>query len=823
MSRDRGNENLPSEDIGWHFGTAVDGNRHVIMCKLCGKIIKGGITRLKQHLAHKKSQVAGCSNVTTQVREQMMKHLQQYAEKKRDKQKRQEEAEAQIRGDFENLSDEEDLEEESMRFARQESMRSQQQWEDRQRFRARTTGRGNIYEEGGGSGSGATSGFNRAGARSYSSREVGGSGRQWINPDAPEARLKAMDPILERSKSAKQPKLNTKLLKGLRSKLGKAVGKFLIYNRIPANVADSPFMQPMLDIAAEVGKGVKGPSPYEISEIYLEQEYQEMKNYIASFAGIWKERGVTLMCDGWSGPTRKHIINFLVYCDRGTVFHKSVDASDVPSRTAEYYFRLMDEVVEEIGEENVVQVVTDNEAAMKAGGKLLMQKRPNLYWTACAAHCIDLILEDIGKKSNVKKVLEDARTITSFIYNHTWTVNFMKKFTNNRELLRPAITRFATNFIALETIVRHKQALREMFTSDAWKNSRFGMAKSGPAYDSKKIILGKEFWQKASDIIKVQEPLVKVLKLVDGDEKPTMGFIYEAIDRAKLAIQKDCRFYKDYWKIIDNRWSFQLHQDLHAAGYFLNPQFLYGAPPSPEVAREVMDGVKKVITKLVPDIDTQIRAINQLLLYRDRQETFGTPLAQRAVKQTNPAEWWIHYGLCAPELQRIAIRVLSQTTSASNCERNWSTFSLIHTKTRNRLKYMRLQKLVFVHYNMRLKLRRTMRRSQREIEEGFNPINLDYIFEEDDPLSQWLEERETPLLDGQDNSNWLNEEVGGTTEGGDQPPINAHDDSGSSPERTQSDDNLGLSPPSDDDGNSGAGAGVGGGWQWWWWRRRCRI
>ncbi|XP_057980445.1 uncharacterized protein LOC131166149 [Malania oleifera] len=125
-----------------------------------------------------------------------------------------------------------------------------------------------------------------------------------------------------------------------------------------------------------------------------------------------------------------------------------------------------------------------------------------------------------------------------------------------------------------------------------------------------------------------------------------------------------------------------------------------------------MDGVKKVITKLVLDIDTQIWAINQLLLYRDRQETFGTALAQRTVKQTNPAEWWIHYGLCAPEFQRIAIRVLNQTTSVSNCERNWSTFNLIHTKTRNRLKYMRLQKLVFVHYNMWLKLRCTMRRSQ---------------------------------------------------------------------------------------------------------------
>lgn len=43
------------------------------------------------------------------------------------------------------------------------------------------------------------------------------------------------------------------------------------------------------------------------------------------------------------------------------------------------------------------------------------------------------------------------------------------------------------------------------------------------------------------------------------------------------------------------------------------------------------------------------------------------------------------FGVCCPELQRLAIRVLSQTTSATNCERNWSTFSYIHTKTRNRL------------------------------------------------------------------------------------------------------------------------------------------
>ena len=50
----------------------------------------------------------------------------------------------------------------------------------------------------------------------------------------------------------------------------------------------------------------------------------------------------------------------------------------------------------EIGAENVVQVVTDNGANYKAAGRILMERFPSLYWTPCAAHCLDLMLEGIG-------------------------------------------------------------------------------------------------------------------------------------------------------------------------------------------------------------------------------------------------------------------------------------------------------------------------------------------------------------------------------------------------------------------------------------------
>jgi hypothetical protein len=43
------------------------------------------------------------------------------------------------------------------------------------------------------------------------------------------------------------------------------------------------------------------------------------------------------------------------------------------------------------------------------------------------------------------------------------------------------------------------------------------------------------------EVCAISEPLVKVLRLVDGD-KPTMGYLYEAMDRAKESIHA---YYED--------------------------------------------------------------------------------------------------------------------------------------------------------------------------------------------------------------------------------------------------------------------------------------
>ena len=46
----------------------------------------------------------------------------------------------------------------------------------------------------------------------------------------------------------------------------------------------------------------------------------------------------------------------------------------------------------------------------------------------------------------------------------------------------------------------------------------------------------EDFWAGVQEVCTVTEPLVKVLRLVDGD-KPAMGYLYEAMDRAKEFIR----------------------------------------------------------------------------------------------------------------------------------------------------------------------------------------------------------------------------------------------------------------------------------------------
>eukprot|EP00253_Pinus_taeda_P014087 PITA_14087 len=383
----------------------------------------------------------------------------------------------------------------------------------------------------------------------------------------------------------------------------------------------------MFDAIHAVGKGFKDPTMHELRGHHLQKKVQSINEYLKEFKDSWVRTGCTIMSDGWTDQRNRTIINFLVFCPRGTMFLKSVDASD-KVKDGHLLFQLLDEAVEEVGVANVVQIITGNASNYVLAGKLLEEKHMTIFWTPCAAHCIDLMLEDIGKIDWVKNTIDHAKSITKFIYNHTLILSLMRKHTGGKDIIRPAITRFATHFLTLQSMLSQHRNLQKMFSSDEWNQSNRSNKPEGK--ELKRKVYEETFWRKAAEVVKLAKPLVKVLRLVDG-ERLAMGFIYEAMDQAKEQIKT---VYKDrvakygpIWAIIDERWNNQLHRPIHVAGYFLNPRYHYKAKESGALRGEVTT-------------------------FCNASSTFGKNLAKIAREADEPAQWWEAFGGHCPKLQR---------------------------------------------------------------------------------------------------------------------------------------------------------------------------
>ena len=77
-----------------------------------------------------------------------------------------------------------------------------------------------------------------------------------------------------------------------------------------------------------------------------------------------------------------------------------------------------------------------------------------------------------------------------------------------------------------------------MFASEEWVTSIYAWGVDG--IKAREIILeDSRFWKSLTYCCTCVSPLVKVLRFVDGDLKTSMGYIYEAMDRANEQIAKN--------------------------------------------------------------------------------------------------------------------------------------------------------------------------------------------------------------------------------------------------------------------------------------------
>lgn len=109
---------------------------------------------------------------------------------------------------------------------------------------------------------------------------------------------------------------------------------------------------------------------------------------------------------------------------------------------------------------------------------------------------------------------------------------------------------------------------------------------------------------------------MKVLRLVDGDVKPAMGFVYDEMKKAKEEIKEALKHkeerYKPIPEIVYAKAKWCIDTPLHLTAYLLNPFYYYGTSStwSTDENALIMEGVFSCIERFYPDENIQDRVAN---------------------------------------------------------------------------------------------------------------------------------------------------------------------------------------------------------------------
>ncbi|XP_028084703.1 uncharacterized protein LOC114285827 [Camellia sinensis] len=400
---------------------------------------------------------------------------------------------------------------------------------------------------------------------------------------------------------------------------------------------------------------------------------------------------------------------------------------------------LISQAIEEVGHQNVIQVIIENAPVCSAAGLLIESKYPNIFWTPCVVHTLNLALKNICAPKEtggtafvydechwITLCVDDVMFIKNFIMNHSMRLAIFNEFVPLK-LLAVADTCFASAIVMLKRFKLVKRGLQSIVISDQWVSYKEDDV--GKATSMKEKLLNDVWWDKIDYILSFTLPIYEMLRFCDTD-KPCLHLVYEMwdtmIEKVKASIfrhegkldHEESIFYSIVHNILVERWA-KSNTPLHCLAHSLNPRYYSSTwldenpnrvPPHRD--EEISSMRNKCFKKYFPNLEERMVVNVEYAKFSRGLDMFGDFDSKIDRGVLDPLIWWFTDGSPAPMLQSLPLKLLGQPCSSSCCERNWTTYSFIHSMKRNKMTPQRAEDLVFVHNNLRL----LSRRSQQYIE-----------------------------------------------------------------------------------------------------------
>ena len=255
-------------------------------------------------------------------------------------------------------------------------------------------------------------------------------------------------------------------------------------------------------------------------------------------------------------------------------------------------------------------------------------------------------------------------------------------------LLLPEVTRQGSAYYCLTNLLKTKIAIQNSI------HEEFQIKE-----EIKQQIINFEFWKDAKVLCNFFEPFITFINQLQSDQS-RLSTAYIQLKSIENGILQNIEIANDFKTQVLNfgkqRWNNFLYNPVILLAYQLDPKYrgeLLNANQCDSI-------IEREILRLMPE-DKK----NEVLMeYSDYVGKFGGFSDDHlwGVITSHPINWWTLVARRYPILSAIARQVLSIPSTSAASEQNWSSFGFIHSKLRNRLDNSKVEKCVYLYWNMRV-------------------------------------------------------------------------------------------------------------------------
>jgi hypothetical protein len=473
----------------------------------------------------------------------------------------------------------------------------------------------------------------------------------------------------------------------------------------------------------------------------LDRAYERAVAHTMSGVEKAAQTGGTLVTDG-ATVRKKPMLNYLFVTTQGAFYMGTEDVSEDLAagarKDADFIFEGIDAMIQKIGPENIVTIITDGASACQGAWKRIESKYPFIFCLWCGAHVLNLFLKDVGRINGeegmevetdgdesddgdaedewdkslacVAGLVRKAKILNSHFNGREKArallqVESKKHLGHELGVILPADTRFGLFFIAVARLCILQLPLKSVIHSAVYREQRYDDAEAVVA-----IVDDDDFWTEAEQLVDFLWPAMGLLRVADS-QQPVSGRLYQLCKDVhegmayRIRIQ-EAPSYGDQILAAFKKRSQDLVKDFHKAARVLNPEY---DTDGRESDNSLLPALLSVLRRMMNDEDPEVvddriaTILTELRTFGQRGGLFSDAAIRKAAQKLKPHEWWQEYGgVECPTLQPFAIRLLAQVVGSGDAERNWKTWNFIKSNKQTRLGSGKGDKLVHSHCSFRM-------------------------------------------------------------------------------------------------------------------------